>query len=61
MKQGFIVCFALMNSIIVIALSTQTVKRPAEVCQFLGLKSRITVLVLEVGKEMWELEELVHI
>lgn len=37
--------------------STQT----AEVCQTLGLESRITVLVLEVGKEMWEQEELVQI
>lgn len=42
-------------------LSTQTVKWPAEVCQTLGLESRITVLVLEVGKEMWEQKELVQI
>lgn len=60
-------CFAPMNSNIAMDKSsevrtlhisfrsTQTVKQPAEVY------SRITVLVLEVGKYMWEQEELVQI
>lgn len=59
MVQGFIICLAL-NSNIVFVHSTLMVKQTetAVVCQILGLKSRITVLVLEAGKEMWELEQL---
>lgn len=61
MEQGFIICLVL-NCNIVFAHSTLMVKQTetAVVCQILGLKSRITVLVLEAGKEMWELEQLTY-